>query len=236
MTVGGCAAPSGRSCAPRAAVCAGPVLYGALPAGLRPRSGAGTRRWGSGRPLGSGDSGPGAAWALLSPRVPLRPLCGTEAEGGRRGGGKRSSPAVLKGAGGSHCNQRGRRPRPRSFRGADGSRRGAAAMEQGAGCWRSGRAGGGGARPPALQCVPRVPSRAPAAPIPAGVGLFWGIRSPRSPEAAGSALRSGAARAGGRRVPAALCAAGPLTETVAQNLVIKGRGQVIGFCKSNQVH
>lgn len=42
----------------------------------------------------------------------------------------------------------------------------------------------------------------------------------------------------GCRVPAAvaLAAAGPLTEAVAQNLVIKGRGQVIGFCKSNQVH
>lgn len=54
---------------------------------------------------------------------------------------------------------------------------------------------------------------------------------------------TGAAGAGGlpspqAGVPAAvaLAAAGPLTEAVAQNLVIKGRGQVIGFCKSNQVH
>lgn len=51
----------------------------------------------------------------------------------------------------------------------------------------------------------------------------------------------GAARPRGlacQQVPAAaaVAAAVPLTETVAQNLVIKGRGQVIAFCKSNQVH
>lgn len=37
-------------------------------------------------------------------------------------------------------------------------------------------------------------------------------------------------------VAVAAVAAGPLTGAVAQNLVIKGRGQVIGFCKCARVH
>lgn len=74
--------------------------------------------------------------------------------------------------------------------------------------------------------------------------LPWGLVLARG--LLGGPARHGAAGAGAahpcglgcQRVPVAtaVAATGPLTEAVAQNLVIKGRGQVIGFCKSNQVH
>lgn len=155
-------------------------------------------------------------------------------QGAGRGGAERSRTLCPEGCGGNTAAVSGFYSRgPKASDCASG------AVGPGAGCWGSGKAGGGCAAPGPAVCAAR-PIPASRCPHPRGGRVTLGDSVPPPPpppvEAAGSARRAGAARAGGCRVPAALAAAGPLTETVAQNLVIKGRGQVIGFCKSNQVH